>query len=100
MQIAVLGDDDFVAGFQLAGVKMIFPTKETEVEEKVSEVMGIEDVGILVMKEEDYEKLSISVKKKLDKMVSPVIVTFAGEGEKAGLQELIKKSVGVDLWKK
>lgn len=99
MQIAVLGNDDFVTGFQLAGVKKIFAVEEKELDSKVSEVMGIENVGVLVIKEEDYRKLGVSVKKKLDKTLAPVVVTLAGKEEKEGLKELIKKCVGVDLWK-
>lgn len=99
MQIAVLGDDDFVTGFQLAGVKMIYPAKDEELEGKVAEIMETEEIGVLVMKEEDYEKLTVGVKKKLDKTIAPVIVTLAGTEEKGALGELIKKCVGVDLWK-
>lgn len=99
MQIAVVGNDDFVTGFQLAGVKLIYPAKPHELDEKVKQVLELENVGILIMHEHEFQKLSVSNKRKLEKTITPVIVTLGGMQEKSGLRELIKKSVGVDLWK-
>lgn len=98
MQIAVVGSDDFITGFRLAGIKALYETNEQNIDQKIQDMIEIEDIGVIVLMEEDYQKVGLATKRKLEKIVSPVIITLAGE-EKSSLRELIKRSIGVDLWK-
>ncbi|PIU21676.1 MAG: V-type ATP synthase subunit F [Candidatus Diapherotrites archaeon CG08_land_8_20_14_0_20_34_12] len=98
MQIAIVGSDDFITGFRLAGIKALYETNGQDIDRKMQGMIEIEDIGIIVLREEDYQKVGLATKRKLEKMVSPVIITLAGE-EKSSLRELIKRSIGVDLWK-
>ncbi|MEK6973508.1 MAG: V-type ATP synthase subunit F [archaeon] len=98
MQIAILGNDDFITGFRLAGIKALYETNGQNIDQKMQEMIEIEDIGVIVLMEEDFQKLGLATKRKLEKLVSPVIITLAGE-EKSSLRELIKRSIGVDLWK-
>lgn len=99
MKIAVLGNDDFVTGFRLSGVKNVFAVEGKELNEKVEEIIGEQKIGILVMDEEEFGSLTHAVKKKLDKVVTPVVVTLSSAGKESNLREMVKKSIGVDLWK-
>ena len=98
MQIAVLGNDDFITGFRLAGIKALYECDEKNIDQRIMEMIEIEDIGVIVLKEDDFQKVGLATKRKLEKLVSPVIITLAGE-EKSSLRELIKRSIGVDLWK-
>lgn len=97
MEIAVVGDDDFVTGFMLAGITHIHAPKEYD--RQVQEIVEDRTIGILVMEESDFDKLKESTKRMLEKVVTPVIITLSKEGKEENLRDLIKKSVGVDLWK-
>lgn len=98
MEIAVLGNDEFVTGFLLAGVKKVFVSEST-LDSKVSEALEDSEIGILVMEHESYDRLLHRTKTKLEKVVTPVVVKVSSKGQETDIRDLIKRSVGVDLWK-
>jgi len=98
MRLAVIGNNDFATGFQLAGIKDVFVV-EKKLEEKIDEALQNTEIGVLVMEEEAVAKLSNRYKKMLDKLVTPVVVTISSKGKESDLRAVIKRTVGVDLWK-
>jgi V/A-type H+-transporting ATPase subunit F len=101
-EIAVVGSPDFTTGFRLAGVRKFadVPTDEkaTELDAAVEEMLGDDDVGILVMHDGDLEHLSRGVRDDVETSVEPVLVTLGGEGAgSGGLREQIKRAIGIDL---
>ncbi|NYT19749.1 MAG: V-type ATP synthase subunit F [Methanosarcinales archaeon] len=99
MELAVVGNSEFVTGFRLAGVKKIYEAKDDELESMVTKVLKDSDVGILVMHGDDVNKLPEILRDTLSESVEPTVVTLGGTGESSNLREKIKQSVGVDLWK-
>jgi len=99
MEIAIVGSDDFVTGFQLAGLRHTYVARGEKIDEQVNSLIEEPKFGILVMEDRDVKELSHLTKKRLDKTVTPVIVSLSIEGKEESLREMIKKSVGVDLWK-
>lgn len=98
MEIAVVGNDDFITGFALAGVRYYF-TAETNLDEKVEEALKYNEIGVLVMEEEQFQSLNPKTRKSLEKLVKPVLVLISEKGKETNIRELIKRSLGVDLWK-
>jgi V/A-type H+-transporting ATPase subunit F len=99
MQIAVVGNDNFVTGFRLAGITSVFES-EKELDSEIEKALQNSDIGVIVMEEEAYNSLvGNRVKKRLEKLVRPVIVTISGKGKETNIGEMIKRSLGVDLWK-
>ena len=98
MEIAVVGNDDFATGFSLAGVKYYF-TSETSLDEKVEEALKYDEIGVLVMEEDQFKSLSNKTRKMLEKLVKPVLVLISDKGKETNIREMIKKSLGVDLWR-
>lgn len=94
-KIAVIGDSDFRLGFKLAGVQEVF-TKENY-EEKIQEITERDDIGILVVKEEDLQELTKRVRQDIGSSVNPVVVSLSEEAESERLQEKIKKAIGADI---
>lgn len=94
-KIAVIGDSDFRLGFKLAGVQEIFDRENYE--EKIQEILDREDIGILVVKEEDLGNLSKRVRNEIDSSVNPVVVSLSEKAESERLQEKIKKAIGADI---
>ena len=99
MEIAILGSDEFVTGFRLAGVKNILTASDKEVSKKVEDVIKEQKVGILVMEDLDFANLNNKVRKILDRSVTPVVVTLTKEQKNSDLRQLVKRSIGIDLWK-
>ncbi len=95
--IGVMGDKDFVLGFQLTGIKKTYDFKTSNIED----VMGKENLDILILESKDIQSLPERVRAKVESSVKPttVIISESAEAEET-LRKMIKKSIGVDLWNK
>ncbi|PSQ05214.1 V-type ATP synthase subunit F [Halobacteriales archaeon QS_6_71_20] len=99
-EIAVVGSPEFTTGFRLAGVRKCENVPEDEKEERLDEAvegtLADDDVGIVVMRDEDLDHLSRTVRRDVEGSVEPVLVTLGG-GAGSGLREQIKRAIGIDL---
>lgn len=93
--IAVIGDSDFTLGFELAGVQKTFGTENYR--EKIEELLDRDDLGILIVNEDDLENLPARVRNKAGSNVDPVVVSLSESAESERLQEKIKKAIGADI---
>ena len=101
MEIAVIGNSEFILGFRLAGIQKTYAAENDEkLVEHITSVLADTNVGILVMNSGDLEKVPRKLRVTLDNSVRPTVIAIGG-GEEGGLsmREKIKRSVGVDLWK-
>jgi len=100
-EIAVVGAPDFTTGFRLAGVRRFAEVdddeKDEQLDEAVSEMLADDDVGIVVMHDEDLDHLSRGVREDVETSVDPVLVTLGGGAGSSGLREQIKRAIGIDL---
>ena len=99
MEIAVVGNSDFVIGFRLAGIRKIYDATPSDIEDRIRGVLNDKNVGILVVHNDDLEHLSPHMKQTLDDSVEPTVIAIGGKGESTNLRDKIKQAVGVDLWK-
>ncbi len=97
MEIAVLGNEEFVLGFRLAGVKRIFLAGEGDFEERILEILEDPTIGVLAIRSSSLESLSAIVRRKALDSISPVVVPVGGE--EGDLREKVKRAIGVDLYK-
>jgi vacuolar-type H+-ATPase subunit F/Vma7 len=95
--ITVVGNHDFVLGFQLAGIHNTFI--EENVESRVTTILEEKDTDILVVHDEDYKKLPSGLKKRARESIKPIVIAV-GSLEEDDLRARIKKVIGVDLYKK
>ena len=100
-EIAVIGSPEFTTGFRLAGVRKfadIPPAeKDEQLDDAVAEMLTDDDVGIVVMHDDDMDHLSRGVRKDAETSVEPVLVTLGGGTGSGGLREQIKRAIGIDL---
>lgn len=110
VEIAAVGSEDFVLGFRLAGVRQVHavpPGEGTErvdiraFEKEVEAFFGARrgKAGILVLHNDDFNRVSPVLRRKLVNSVDPVVVAI-GKVEEVDLRERIKQALGVDLWAK
>jgi V/A-type H+-transporting ATPase subunit F len=95
--ITVVGSRDFILGFKLAGIRDTFV--EENIEPRVAAMLAEKETDILVLYDEDYNKLSNALKKKARESVRPIVLSV-GKLEQDDLRERIKRVIGIDLYKK
>jgi len=99
MEIAFVGGSDSVLGFNLAGIKKSYAANtEEEMVSKIGAVMADSNVGILVLKQSDYNKLPKRLQEQLSESIKPTIISIGTE-QSTEMREKIKRAIGVDLWK-
>lgn len=99
MDIAVIGKNDFVIGFRLAGIRRTYSvSSDKELEDKIRQCMSDADVGIVVLHSDDVKKLPMALQSTIDESVEPTFIAIGGR-EETGLRDKIKRAIGVDLWK-
>jgi V/A-type H+-transporting ATPase subunit F len=100
-EIAVVGSPEFTTGFRLAGVRKFENVpedeKEMELDGAVSRVLEDDDVGIVVMHDEDLDYLSRQVRQEVETSVEPTMVSIGGGAGSGGLRDKIKRAIGIDL---
>ncbi|MHB9286902.1 V-type ATP synthase subunit F [Halobacteriales archaeon Cl-PHB] len=100
-EIAVVGSPEFTTGFRLAGVRrfedVTEDAKDEQLDDAVSDVLADDDVGIVVMHDDDLEHLSRGVREDVEGSVEPVLVTLGGGAGSSGLRSKIKRAIGIDL---
>ena len=100
-EIAVVGSPEFTTGFRLAGVRRFENVPDDEkpddLDAAVETVLGDEDVGIVVMHQDDLEHLSRDVRESVETSIEPTVVTLGTGGQRSGLRDQIKRAIGIDL---
>ena len=100
MEIAVIGNGEFILGFRLAGIKKTYTAENDEkLSELITSALHDTNVGILVLNSGDMGRIPRRLRTTLEKSVKPTVIAIGGEEEGLSMREKIKRSVGVDLWK-
>ena len=98
VKIAVAGSNEFVVGFQLAGIRDTIELDSNPYSE-LKNLKSRKDIGIIVIDEKIMESLDTYQKLDIEASVEPVFIPVSTKVEQDSLKKLIKKSIGVDLWK-
>ena len=98
VRIAVVGGSEFVVGFQLAGIRDIIEVAANPFNELKS-LKSRSDLGIVVIDEKIMDGLEAHQRMDIESSVDPVFIPVSTKAEQDSLKRLIKKSIGVDLWK-
>ncbi len=93
--IAVIGREEFTLGFQLAGIQKVYERENYT--EKIQEITDRDDIGIVIVEQQDLEELPSHIRQRIEGSVDPVVVPLTEEAEAMGLQDKIRKVIGVDL---
>jgi V/A-type H+-transporting ATPase subunit F len=100
MEIAVIGNSEFILGFRLAGIRKTYAAENEEKRnEYITSVLQDGQVGILVLNSSDMEKIPRRLRATLENSVRPTVIAIGAEEGGLTMRERIKRSVGVDLWK-
>ena len=98
VNVVVLGGNEFIVGFQLAGIKETIEVSN----EPFKDIQGLKnrkDIGIVVVDEKIMESFDQNQKQEIEDSVDPVFIPLSTKVEQESLKRLIKKSIGVELWR-
>jgi V/A-type H+-transporting ATPase subunit F len=100
-EIAVMGNPDFVLGFNLAGVRRTFPVVDAhEFAKTMEKVLAKGDnLGILIVQGSDMDALPPLLRKKASESLEPVIVAMGEGAGQDDLREKVKRAIGIDIVK-
>ena len=98
VKIAVVGSNEFVVGFQLAGIKDVIEVTGNYFNE-LKNLKNTKEIGVAVVEEKIIESLEQHQRAEIEASVEPVFIPVSTKSEQDSLKKLIKKSIGVDLWK-
>jgi len=93
--IAVIGDEEFTLGFEMAGVSQVYSGENYR--EEIEELIKTDELGIVVAEKSDIQELPGRLKKEVESSVDPVVVTLSETAEDSNLQEQIRKVIGADI---
>ncbi len=97
MEIAVVGSEEFVVGFRLAGIRMVYGVEPDRLQETISELMESGEVGILAVHTRDLERLPQQLRDKMMSSVDPVVIPV-GDDE-GDMRDKVRRAMGIDLYK-
>ena len=95
-ELAAIGPEDFVLGFQLAGVKRVVGTTPETYAESLEKLLTQRDVGILITRAQDVAGLPPRVRGQVAASVDPVVIQLGGSAGE-GLRDKIRSAIGIDL---
>ena len=98
-ELAVVGDSEFVMGFQLIGIKKIFEGEtRQELKEKFTQALRDINVGIIVTNDSSIKKLDPNFRRNVENSITPVVAVLSiDEFAQDNLRDMIKKAIGIDL---
>ncbi len=98
VKTAVLGSNEFIVGFQLAGIKDTIEASGNPLND-INNLKRKKEHGVVVIEEKLMESLDKHDRIDVEDSVDPVFIPVSTKVEQDSLKRLIKKSIGVDLWK-
>ena len=98
VKLAVVGGSEFVVGFQLAGVRDMIET-DSNCFTQLKDLKNKKEIGVVIVDEKIMENLELHQRQDIEASVEPVFIPVSAKAEQDSLKRLIKKSIGVDLWK-
>ncbi len=98
VKVAVAGGSEFIVGFQLAGIRDTIEISQNGFG-RLKELKGRRDLGIIIVDEKVLDGMEPHQRFEIEASVDPVFIPVSTKVEQDSLRRLIKKSIGVDLWK-
>lgn len=101
MKFFVIGDEETVLGFSLAGIEGTVVTNKQETQEALNHAFNIEGIGIIIITERIAQAIQKQVDRHILKKSFPLIIEIPDrygpiEG-KSDIKEMVSKAVGISI---
>lgn len=98
LEIAAVGDENFVTGFQIAGIREAIIVG-SDANRTFEEAMARPDIGIIITDSSVFGRLSARMQEKAMTVLKPTVVVLSHDvsGE-SNMRLMIKRALGMDVW--
>ena len=96
-RLAAIGTNEFLLGFQLAGIKDTIEADKNGIFKALNEIKKNKEIGIVVVDQTLMDAVERHDRIEIESSVHPVFVSLSTKSSQDNLRYLIKKSIGVDL---
>jgi len=98
----VIGEEALTLGFRLAGVSEWYTVEGQEAANKLGELLKRADIGIIITSNAVRKSLDWRLQTAVESSSKPIVVfvpsrSGGGEESEMSLQELIRRSIGINL---
>jgi V/A-type H+-transporting ATPase subunit F len=106
MRIVAVGDTDFIAGFQLAGVKDVYEASDSWKAKNALEIIrDMHDVAIVIIQRRFAREIRDYINEwKESKWIYPIILELPDHRERGEhedqMRDVIKRAIGIDMMKR
>ena len=97
-KLAAIGTSEFVVGFQLAGIRKTIETEDDAINQ-IKNLTQDKEIGIVIIDQKTLDKVEEHDREDIEASIDPVFIPISTEVSQESLKKLIRKSIGVDLWK-
>lgn len=101
MKFFVIGDEDTVLGFSLAGIDGEVVHDEEEAKASLEKAFQMEGLGIIIITERIADKIRSLVDQYVYKTTFPLIIEIPDRlgpvGERKSIKELVQEAVGIHI---
>ena len=95
--VAVIGNENFIVGFQLVGIHQAFTATEKPFEQ-MKTLMEDDTTSMVIVDEETMDKLNKYERNEIEDSADPVFLTLSKNSDDARMRKIIIEAVGVDIW--
>ena len=89
----MIGNEEFVLGFQLVGIRKTFVDTNDNIEEELEAAMRDDNIGIIILHNDTLADLNPDLKWRAMESLSPVVVAI-GDTDDHGLRDKVKRAIG------
>lgn len=97
-KLAVIGHSEFIVGFQLAGIRNTIEV-DNDIISQIANIRKDRETSIVIIDEKILQNLDEHERNSIEDSITPVFIPVSTEVSQESLRRLIRKSIGVDLWK-
>ena len=98
VKVGVLGGSAFIVGFQLAGIRDTFEATAQPLED-FANIKKDKDMSVVIVDDKILNNLKEHDRLDIEDSIKPVFIPLSTEVAQESLRRLIRKSIGIDLWK-
>lgn len=99
MEVAVIGGQDFILGFQLTGIRHVVEA-QADPTNQFLDLRDNEDIGIIITDDSTVEKVQEHERYLLERAPKPILITLSTSGAgQEQLRKMIRQAIGVDILK-
>ncbi len=99
MEIAVIGGQEFILGFQLTGIRKVIEAAKDPTNQFL-DLKENKEVGIIITDDKTISRVDEHERYLLERSPKPILITLSTESSgQEDLRKMIRQAIGIDVMK-